>query len=439
MLDKRAWGILHRLTRWVDRFKVCFGNRAQKASLPRYVEGLLNDSARKSMQAMHARLMDPAAYQAFQHFVTHAPWDAALVWRQLLAELPERQGVLIFDDTGFPKQGEKSVGVTRQYSGTLGKIGNCQVAVTAALWNGRRAWFVGADLYLPKGWHTPERRQQARIPARVHFREKWRMALSLLGRIRQANLDIEAVAADAAYGDVTAFRTALEKLRIPYALGISSTLGVFRGRPRIRPASAQPKTGRPRTRPLTDGRVRSFSVAALAKQISATAWSVVSWKNGNNRPWQAEFVAQRVTPSHDWRSRRLAKEVWLLCQRSMGKKPRIKHYLIDLPEDTPLKQLVRLAHHRWAIEQHYQELKDELGLDHFEGRTYPGWNHHVVLCALAYAFLQKERMRKRSGPTLTLPAIRAVIQEILTGLLFLARPKYMEWLAEGRRYLQLRM
>ncbi len=439
MLDKSSWSVLRRLTRWVDQFKVCFGHRAQEVGLQHYVKGLLNDSARKSMQAMHARLMDPAPYQAFQHFVTHAPWDAAVVWRQLLAVLPERRGILIFDDTGFPKQGQKSVGVARQYSGTLGKVGNCQVAVTAALWNGSRAWLVGADLYLSEEWLTPERREQARIPARVHFREKWRMALSLLRRVRSAKLQIEAVAADAAYGDVTAFRTALEKLGLPYAVGISSTLGVFRGHPFVRPALPQPKTGRPRTRPVMDGRVRSTSVAALAKQFPATAWREVSWKNGDNRPWKAEFVAQRVTPSHDWRSRRLAKEVWLLCERSLGKKARIKHYLIDLPVETPLEQLVRLAHHRWAIEQQYQELKEELGLDHFEGRTYPGWNHHVVLCALAYAFLQKERMRKRTGPTLTLPAIRAVIQEIFTGLLFMARPKYMKWLAAGKRNLPLRM
>lgn len=439
MLDERSWGVLRRLTRWVDRFKVCFGNRTQEVCLKHYVDGLLNDSARKSMQAMHSRLLDPAPYQAFQHFVTHAPWEAAAVWRQLLAVLPERQGILIFDDTGFPKQGKKSVGVARQYSGTLGKVGNCQIAVTAALWNGKRAWLVGADLYLPDGWHTPERRKQARIPARVQFREKWRMALSLLRRVQSAKLQIHAVAADAGYGDITAFRTALEKLGLPYAVGVSSTLGVFRGHPQTRPAAPQTKTGRPRTRPVMDGRVRSTSISALAKQLPATAWREVSWRNGDNRPWKAEFIAQRVTPSHDWRHRRLAKEVWLLCQRSMGTKPRIKFYLVDLPQEASLAQLVRLTHHRWAIEQQYQELKDELGLDHFEGRTYPGWNHHVVLCAVAYAFLQKERMRKRSGPTLTLPAIRAVIQEIFTGLLFLAQPKYMKWLAAGKRYLPLRM
>ncbi len=439
MLDKRSWSILRRLARFLEPFKACFGHRAQTAGLQQYVEGLLNDSARKSMQAMHARLTDPVPYQAFQHFVTHAPWDPMPVWRKLLERLPERRGVLILDDTGFPKQGRRSVGVARQYSGTLGKIGNCQVAVTAALWNGRRAWFVGSELYLPEEWLSPERRAEARIPARVRFREKWRLALRLLRRVRTAGLELDAVVADAAYGDVTAFRRALERLGLPYAVGISSTLKVFRGHPRTRSPHSQPKTGRPRTRPVLDGRVRSVSVAALAKQVPARAWRQVSWRNGDNPPWKAEFVALRVTPFHEWRSGRLAKEVWLLCERSGSKKTRLKHYFVDLPPDASLSRLVRLAHHRWAIEQQYQQLKEELGLDHFEGRTYPGWQHHTVLCALAYAFLQKERMRKRAGPQLTLPAIRAVIQEIFTGLLFLAQPKYMEWLAEGQRNLPLRI
>lgn len=440
MLDKTSWSVLRRLTRWVDQFKECFGHQAQEISLKYYVEGLLNDSARKSMQAMHARLTDPVPYQAFQHFVTHAPWSAADVWRRLLTVLPERKGVLIFDDTGFPKQGRKSVGVARQYSGTLGKIGNCQVAVTAALWNGRRAWFVGTELYLSEEWLSPERRAEARIPARRQFREKWRLALQLLRRARAGGLELEAVVADAAYGDVTAFRTALERLHLPYAVGISSTVGVFRGHPRTRPAEPPPQGGRPRTRPVLDGRVRSVSVASLAKQLPATAWREVSWRNGDNPPWKAEFAALRVTPSHEWRSGRLANEVWLLCERSVGKKKkRFKHYFLSLPPDAPLSDLVRLAHQRWAIEQQYQQLKNELGLDHFEGRTYPGWQHHMVLCALAYAFLQKERMRKRAGPHLTLPAIRAVIQEIFTGLLFVSRPKYEQWIAEARRNLPLRM
>jgi SRSO17 transposase len=438
VLDKRSWAILRRLVSWVDEFKPCFGRQAQQVSLGKYVEGLLNDSSRKSMQAMLERVREPVSYQAFQHFITHAPWDWGIVWKRLLAALPPRSGVLILDDTGFPKQGRKSVGVARQYSGTLGKVGNCQVAVTGALWAKQRAWLVGAELYLPEPWLTPERRVEARIPSRVQFTEKWRLALRLLRRARTAGLQVEAVVFDSEYGDVTAFRTALEKQGLLYGAGISSTLTFFRGRPRTRPAPRPPR-GRPPTRLVLDGRVRSVSATTLAKQLPAKAWKLVSWRNGNNRSWQAEFAAVRVTPAHELRRGRRAKEVWLLCQRPAGEKTPSKYYLCNLPAEATLSQLVRLTHHRWAIEQQYQELKDELGLDHFEGRTFPGWHHHVVLCAIAYAFLQKERMRSRAPSPLTLPAIRAILQEIFTGLLFAANPRYREWLLEAQRHLPLRM
>jgi SRSO17 transposase len=438
VLDKRSWAILHRLTDWLDQFKICFGHRAQQVSLKQYVEGLLNDSPRKSMQAMLARVREPVTYQAFQHFITHAPWDAAVVWKRLLAVLPQRSGVLILDDTGFPKQGRKSVGVARQYSGTLGKVGNCQVAVTAALWSRQRAWLLGAELYLSKPWLTAERRAEARIPARVQFLEKWRLGLRLLRRARAAGLKVDAVVADAGYGDVTAFRTALERLSLPYGLGVSSSLSFFRGSPRTRP-KPRGSQGRPPTRPVLDGRVRPISAATLVKQLAGKAWKLISWRNGNNRPWQAEFAAMRVTPAHELRRGRRAKEVWLLCQRPAGAKVPSKYYLCNMPPETTLSKLVRLTHHRWAIEQQYQELKDELGMDHFEGRTFPGWHHHIVLCAIAYAFLQKERMRSRAKSPLTLPALRVILQEIFTGLLFAARPRYMKWMLQAQRNLPLRM
>ena len=168
----------------MEQFKSCFGHRAQLLSLRTYVQGVLSDSERKSMQAMLARVTEPVGYQAFQHFITHAPWDADRVWRRLRAVLPERRGVLILDGTSFPKQGPASVGVARQYCGALGKIANCQVAVTAALWTGVRAWCLGATLYLPEEWLTPHARAQARIPASVRFQAKWRLALSLLRHAR---------------------------------------------------------------------------------------------------------------------------------------------------------------------------------------------------------------------------------------------------------------
>src|SRR4029077_12331482 len=145
-----------------------------------YLLGLLSDSRRKSMSAMLERVHDPGTYQAFQHFISHASWDHASIWRQLRSAIPDREGVLILDATSFPKQGHHSVAVARQYCGTLGKVANCQVAVTAALWAGVRAWMLGAALYVPEAWLTPEARARAKIPPTVRFQEKWRLALTLL-------------------------------------------------------------------------------------------------------------------------------------------------------------------------------------------------------------------------------------------------------------------
>lgn len=443
MLDKQSWALLRRLTRWLDQFKVCFGHRAQVASLTQYVHGLLGDSARKSMQAMLARVTDPVSYQAFQHFITHAPWDVAPVWRRLLAAIPDRRGVLIIDDTGFPKQGTHSVGVARQYSGTLGKIANCQVAVTAALWTGVRAWLLGAELYLPEPWLTAERRNDARIPSRVRFQEKWRLALTLIRRARAAGLRVDLVAADAGYGDAQPFRAALERSRLPYIVGVSSTLTVWPGLPRVLPPPPQPRGGRPRTHAVVAPEATVVSAGAWAAQQPQQAWRRVSWQNGANPPWTAQFVATRVTPVVLWRRKQRLQDLWLLCQRPLDATRASKHdkfFLSNLPATTALRALVRAAHQRWAIEQQYQDLKTELGVDHFEGRSYPGWQHHVVITAVAYAFLQQERTRPRDGPRLTFPQVRAMVQEIFTGLLFISRPRYMQWMRQAEtRFRQLRI
>jgi SRSO17 transposase len=199
--ERRAVCQLRRLMTWLEAFKVCFGHRAQVLALRRYVQGLLSDSARKSMEAMLARVTEPGSYQAFQHFITHAPWNADAVWRRLRAVIPEREGLLIFDGTSFPKQGTHSVGVARQYCGALGKIANCQVAVTAALWTGARAYLLGAALYLPDAWVTDTARAGARIPATIAFQEKWRQALTLLRQVRASGFTVTGVLADAEFGD----------------------------------------------------------------------------------------------------------------------------------------------------------------------------------------------------------------------------------------------
>ena len=400
-LPRNAPAWLDRLSAWLEPFEVCFSHVAQRGAFRRYLLGLLSDSRRKSMSAMLERVTDPGTYQSFQHFITHAPWSAERVWRQLRAAIPERTGVLILDGTSFPKQGRRSVAVARQYCGTLGKVANCQVAVTAALWTGVRAWMLGAALYVPAEWLTPEARQRTQIPASLRFHEKWRLALTLLRQIRAAGFQITAVLGDAEFGDNGRLRQYLHRAGLPYALGISSHLTVFR-----------------------DADTRAVAVRAIGEQLPRTAWRLVTWRNGRNRPWKAQFAALRVTPAQRWPHRRRAPEVWLLCERDLGATPRSKYYFVALPATASRHALVRLAHQRWAIEQQYQELKDELGLDHFEGRSFVGWHRHVVLTAMAYSWLQDAR-RRAAARLPTLPVARAVITEILTAHFFVTRPHYL--------------
>jgi SRSO17 transposase len=427
VLDRTATAWLRRLLTWLEQFEDGFGRQSQRGALRRYVSGLLNDSRRKSMEAMWARLSDPGTYQAFQHFITHAPWHADALWKRLRAVVPERRGVLILDGTSFPKQGTASVGVARQYCGSLGKIANCQVAVTVALWTGARAWLLGAQLYVPETWLTPAQRTRARIPATVSFQPKWQLALTLWRQVRAAGFEITAVVGDAEFGDNATLRRTFHRAKLPYALGVSSDLKVFLGTPALVAPPPLVGKGRPRTRLDLPPGTAPIEARAWAETQPSRRWRLVSWRNGTHPPWRARFCATRVTPAHDWRARRLAPDVWLLCERDLGPTPRTKYYLVSLPGTASLRALVRLAHQRWAIEQQYQELKDEIGLDHFEGRTLPGWQRHVVLTAIAYSFLQNER-RRRGQTHLTLPRVRAVLTEVLTAHFFMTQPHYLKWM-----------
>lgn len=205
-----------------------------------------------------------------------------------------------------------------------------------------------------------------------------------------------------------------------------------------------PRGSSPRhTRDVPAVEIGAISAAGWAAQQRVRAWRRVTWRNGPHRPWAAQFLAVRVTPVGLWRHHQRLRDMWLLCQRPLGATtagPQDKYFVSNLPATTRLGTLVRAAHQRWAIEQQYQELKTELGFDHFEGRSYPGWQHHTVITAVAYAFLQQERMRPRAGPRLTLPQARAIVQEVFTGLLFISRPRYMQWMRQTEhRFRQLRI
>jgi SRSO17 transposase len=412
VLDRTATAWLRRLLTWLELFEDGFSRPSQRGALRRYVSGLLNDSRRKSMEAMWTRLSDPGTYQAFQHFITHASWNAEAVWKRLRAVIPERTGVLILDGTSFPKQGTFSVGVARQYCGARGKVANCQVAVTVALWTGARAWLLGATMYLPEEWLTPRQRARAHIPAAVQFTPKWQLGLTLLRQVRAAGFTLTAVVGDAEFGDNATLRRTLHRAKLPYALGVSSDLKVFLGTPVLEAPPPLIGKGRPRTRRHLAPDTSTIEARAWAAAQAPREWRLVSWRNGTNPVWRARFCAP---------------EVWLLCERELGGGDRHRYYLVDLPSTASLRALVSLAHQRWAIEQQYQELKDEIGLDHFEGRSLPGWQRHVVLTAIAYSFLQNER-RRRGQTALTLPRVRAIIQEVLTAHFFMTQPHYLKWM-----------
>jgi SRSO17 transposase len=330
--------------------------------------------------------------------------------------LPEREGLLIFDSTTFQKQGRHSVGVGRQYSGLQGQIINCQKVVTAAFWTGTQAYFIGAALYLPEEWLTDDARATARIPAVVRFQQRWRQALTLLRQARASGLRVTGVLADAEFGDTRMFRNMLHRLRLPYAVGVSSHLTGFAGRPAL---ERRPRWKRPRIA----GGITARPIADLvaAAQVS---WHRIRWRNRvGGRSHAVTCAAIRVTPAIDQRHPFLAPELWLLAERDIGSRSKTRFFYINLPSTTPLHQLVRFAHQRWAIEQQYQQLKTELGLDHFEGRTFPGWQHHVVLTAITYNFLQTER--RRGQVRLTFPVVRAIVQEIFTAYLFAQKPHYL--------------
>lgn len=408
MTDAAARALLTRLGAFLDQFAGCFNRRTQRAYASRYVQGLLNDSDRKSMQPMHGRLSDPGSYQGLQNFITHSKWDAGRLWRRLRERLPVRRGILALDETSFPKQGKYSVGVARQYCGAQGKVANCQVAVSTALLADGLAWPTTLELYLPEAWLDEGPRESARIPRTIAFREKWRIGLAHIRTVLNAGLTVTAVVADADYGSVGRFRTGVERLGLRYVVAIRWFL-VAR----------------------LDGDDRTQTVDALANSLATQAWRTIRWGHGSKGPRTARFAAVRVRPLHSRGAR------WLLCEESLTTGER-KYYFSNLPPETPLQTLVTIARSRWAIEQQYRELKDELGLDHFEGRSFPGWNHHAVLAAITFLFLQLER-RRRTTPLPTFPQVRALVREIMVTLLMLERPSWLKLLVSFQRNPPLRI
>lgn len=362
-----------------------------------YLRGLMLDGKRKSIEPMAARLED-GDEQCLQQFVNQSPWPWQPVRERLAKSLTAAiaPAAWIVDDTGFPKFGRHSVGVARQYSGTLGKIGNCQVGVSISAATDQASCPLDWRLFLPACWDGDvERRVRARVPAGERHRPKWRLALEMLDELASWELEPPVVCADSAYGEITAFRLGLEERQLDYVLQVQGPTSAYArdARPALLSYAG---TGRP---PKPRYRDKPSSLRALALAAGEGALVEVAWREGTKGTLRTRFLALRVRPANSKIARDEAGELplcWLVCEWPAGAEEPSKYWLSNLPADRPLEQLVRLAKLRWRIEHDYRELKDALGLDHFEGRSYNGWHHHVTLVSLAHGFLTLERLHPKA-------------------------------------------
>jgi SRSO17 transposase len=400
--EARASG--KRFEAYLERLAAVLGHADRREPLRAYVTGLLLPGERKSVEPMAAKV-DPhrvqARHQSMHHFVAAAPWDEAAllrVARDHALEQLERHGPVaawVVDDTAYPKKGRHSVGVARQYCGVLGKQDNCQVAVTVSLMNPSVSVPAAYRLYLPESWANDRRRRKpAGIPEDIVFRPKWVIALEAVGALLAEELPRAPLVADAGYGVVTAFREGLTALGLSYAVGVSTETSVWP--PDRAPLPPRPWSGRgrPPTRYRRSPRRAPVSVEALAQRLDRGAWHAVRWREGTRGAMQSRFARLRVRAAHrDERSRAPREPEWLLIEWPRGDAAPTKYWLSTAPETVSMADLVRLVKIRWRIERDYQELKDEIGLDHYEGRGWRGFHHHGVLCIAAYAFLAAERAR----------------------------------------------
>ncbi|TMA49734.1 MAG: IS701 family transposase [Deltaproteobacteria bacterium] len=393
-----------RFTEYLEALGRAVGHCDRREPLRAYLTGLLLPGERKSVEPMAAKI-DPrhvrARHQSMHHLVAEAPWDDRAVLntaREWVLPQLERHGPVgawVVDDTGIPKKGTHSVGVARQYCGPLGKPENCQVAVTVSLVNATLSLPCAYRLYLPETWARDRRRRRvAHVPSGIRFEPKWVMALAEIDRLLAADVPRAPVVADAGYGNVAAFRDGVRAHGLSYAVGVQADTSVWP--PGQGPLGPAPWCGwGPHPRRLRRSAYhRPLAVAAFAARLPPTAWQRVRWREGTRGPMESRFAAVRVRAAHRDVKRTVPREVeWLLVEWPRGETTPTKYWLSTVPATVALDALVRLVKIRWRIERDFQELKDELGLDHYEGRGWRGFHHHGVLCIAAYAFLAAERAR----------------------------------------------
>lgn len=386
---------------WLTPFVAALRHKTRSRMCPAYIAGLIGPGDRKSIQPMAAR-DDDVSYDRLHHFIASGVWDEEPVEAALLAKADRQVGGddawLIIDDTALPKKGRHSVGVAPQYASALGKNANCQTLVSTTLASGEVPVMIGLRLFLPESWTSDMARlERAGVPAACRsYRTKPEIALAEIDRVRSAGVRFGCVLADAGYGMSAPFRQGLSERGLTWAVGIPFRQKVYAHDV----AMTFPVAGRGRPRKNAIPNVRSISAKAM---LETAKWRKVSWRRGTKGPLVARFAAARVRVA-DGPSQRIGdmgaqhlpgEEVWLVGEhRSTGTR---KYYLSNLPPDTPIKQLAGAIKARWVCEQGHQQLKEELGLDHFEGRSWKGLHRHALMTMIALAFLQTQRLKQARG------------------------------------------
>jgi SRSO17 transposase len=400
MVEMSASEPRERLFAFVDEVVRPLPHVRQRENALLYVRGLIEHGGRKSLQPTLFRLEEsPARYESLQQFLADSPWQSELLVRACAERVAPRIGVTawVVDDTGIRKDGKHSPGVKRQYSGTLGKIGNCQITVSLHAVGERGTLPLGFSLYLPEEWCAdPLRRRKAKIPEQVVFQTKPQLAASLAEQAVGWELPAAPILADCAYGDDTAFRTRLHTLEREYVLAVSAQISVYGSETSFAVAERNGNVGRRRWVARPDRKPES--VRGLAERLPRRAWKTLPCRTTTTgEDVCSRFAFVRIVATHPVRTDCLApREEWLIIEWPEGKETPSDYWLSNLPADSSRERLARLARLRWTIELDYRQLKGELGLDHYEGRSYAGFHHHCALVTCAHAFLTLERLCPRA-------------------------------------------
>jgi SRSO17 transposase len=378
---------VQRLESYFQKIGEVLGNESRRGSFALYAMGLLGDAERKSVEPIAARACpDPqkvdAMHQRLLHFAVDSKWSDQEVRREAaqyaLEPMVEREPVQawLVDDTGFLKQGSHSVGVQRQYTGSAGKITNCQVGVSLSIATRTEHLPIDFELYLPTSWaNSPERRAEARIPPEVTFKTKPQLALEMITRAMKQRVPPGVVLGDTAYGSSSEFRQGVRALGLHYAVAVYPHTTVH----------LLDEEGGPRGEAL--------SVSELATRIHERGgFRRCTWRKGTREDLSARFALRRAIAAGV--PKREQEPLWLLIEWRDGEPEPANYFLISLPEKRTKKQLIRLVMQRWRTERVYEDLKGELGLDHYEGRRFPGWHHHISVALCCYAFIVAERVRR---------------------------------------------